>query len=200
MHSAKLRRRNGVVATALLALFAGMLGLAYASVPLYRIFCQATGFAGYTQTAERAPGPVRAGTQITIRFNADISRKLPWTFKPEQTSMQLALGESGLAVYRVKNLSSQRVIGQATFNVTPFAAGPYFNKIQCFCFQEQVLEPGQTAELPVTFFVDPKIADDPQSADITTITLSYTFFRAPDDPGATDKVSSKTDAVTKTVN
>jgi len=200
MQSARLRRRNAVVATALLALFGGMLGLAYASVPLYRIFCQATGFAGYTQTAERAPAEVRAGTRITIRFNADISRKLPWTFQPEQTSMQLALGESGLAVYRVKNLSSQRIVGQATFNVTPFAAGPYFNKIQCFCFQEQVLAPGETAELPVTFFVDPKIADDPQTADINTITLSYTFFRSPNDPGAADKVSSQAATAPKTLN
>jgi len=195
----KLRRRNRVVVTVLLGLFAGMLGLSYASVPLYRIFCQATGFAGYTQQAEKAPAQPRAGTAITIRFNADVNRKLPWTFVPEQMEMKLALGESGLAIYRVKNLSSQRVVGQATFNVTPFAAGPYFNKIQCFCFSEQALAPGETAELPVTFFVDPKIADDPQTADINTITLSYTFFRAPSDPAPPDKVSSAT-AKPNTVN
>jgi len=199
MRTARLRRRNAAVVSVLLTLFVGMLGLAYASVPLYRIFCQATGFAGYTQKAEKAPGQARAGTSITIRFNADVNHKLPWTFVPEQTEMQLALGESGLAVYRVKNLSGRRVIGQATFNVTPFAAGAYFNKIQCFCFEEQALAPGETAELPVTFFVDPKIADDPQTADINTITLSYTFFRAPSDTGP-DEVSSKTDKPTNTVN
>jgi cytochrome c oxidase assembly protein subunit 11 len=143
---------------------------------------------------------VVAGTSITIRFNADVNGKLPWSFAPERTEIRLALGESGTAVYRVKNLSSQRIIGQATFNVTPFTAGPYFNKIQCFCFQEQALAPGESAELPVTFFVDPKIIDDPNTADIHTITLSYTFFRAPDDAAAAAKVSSKADAATNTVN
>jgi cytochrome c oxidase assembly protein subunit 11 len=198
MRRANLRVRNAALVTVLLGVAAGMLGLSYASVPLYRLFCQVTGFGGYTHRADAAPAAV-PGSVITIRFDANVNGTLPWTFAPEQREVRLALGESGTAVYRAKNLSSQRMIGQATFNVTPFDAAPYFNKIQCFCFQEQPLAPGESAELPVTFFVDPKIADNPNTAGIRTITLSYTFFRATDDEAAAKKVS-KTEAKTNTVN
>ena len=177
--------RNRAVALLAMGVVAGMIGLAYASVPLYRIFCQVTGYGGVTQRAETAPEVV-AGRKITVRFNADVNSELPWRFGPEQREMTLAIGETGLAFYRATNLSARRVTGTATFNVTPFKAGPYFDKIECFCFTEQVLEPGQTVDMPVSFFVDPAILDDPDLADVHTITLSYTFFRAADDGAQAD--------------
>ncbi len=185
-------RRNRIVVATLVGVVVGMVGLAYASVPLYRIFCQVTGYGGATQRAELAPEPV-PGKSVTVRFNADVNSAMPWSFQPLQREITLDLGESGLAVYRVQNLSNERIVGTATFNVTPFVAGPYFDKIQCFCFEEQVLEPGASADLPVTFFVDPAILDDPETADIRTVTLSYTFFRVAD-PAPLAKVSSAADA------
>ncbi len=172
--------RNRAVAMLAVGVVAGMVGLAYASVPLYRLFCQVTGYGGTTQRAEAA-GEVIADRKITVRFNADVNSRLPWRFAPEQREMTLAIGETGLAFYRATNRSAETVTGNATFNVTPFKAGPYFNKIQCFCFTEQTLEPGQSVDMPVTFFVDPAILEDPDLADVHTITLSYTFFRAQTD-------------------
>jgi len=171
--------RNRTVALLALGIVAGMVGLSYASVPLYRLFCQVTGFGGVTQRAESAPEVV-ADRTITVRFNADVNSRLPWRFVPEQREMTLTVCETGLAFYRATNLSDETVTGTATFNVTPFKAGPYFNKIECFCFTEQVLEPGQSIDMPVSFFVDPSVVDDPDLADVHTITLSYTFFRALD--------------------
>lgn len=171
-----------------------MAGLAYASVPLYRLFCQVTGYGGTTQAALRAPTAV-PGTSVTVRFDANVNSGLPWRFAPEQKELQLKLGENGLAFYRVTNLSDRPIVGTATFNVTPFEAGPYFSKIECFCFEEQRLEPGASADLPVSFFVDPAIASDPDAAGIRTITLSYTFYRA---AGAAEV--SSVEAASGTVN
>lgn len=175
--------RNRAVAMVAVGVVAGMVGLAYASVPLYRLFCQVTGYGGTTQRAEAA-GEVVADRKITVRFNADVNSRLPWRFAPEQREVTLAIGETGLAFYRATNQSAETVTGTATFNVTPFKAGPYFNKIECFCFTEQALEPGQSVDMPVTFFVDPAILEDPDLADVHTITLSYTFFRARADGAA----------------
>jgi len=176
MTAAPPRRRNATVALMSLGVVVGMIGLAYASVPLYRLFCQVTGYGGATQRAEQAPAPV-PGTAVTVRLDANVNSGLPWRFVPEQPQVTLALGESATMFYRVENLSDGPVVGTATFNVTPLTAGPYFSKLQCFCFTEQALAPGESAELPVTFFVDPTILDDPETKDIRTITLSYTFFR-----------------------
>jgi len=162
-----------------------MVGLAYASVPLYRLFCEVTGYQGATKTALRAPDAASTAT-ITVRLDANVNSKLPWSFVPEQPEVKLALGESVTAVYRVKNLSDKPTVGSATFNVTPFDSGQYFNKIQCFCFTEHALKPGESAELPVTFFVDPKIRENPDTADIQVITLSYTFFRDGDESAAAE--------------
>ncbi len=175
-----LRRRNRKLLVSLFGVVAGMVGLAYASVPLYSLFCQVTGFGGTTQRAEAAPG-VTGGRTVTVRFNADVNTALPWSFRPEQTALRVRLGETGLAAYRAENRAAQPTVGTATFNVTPDKAGRYFNKIECFCFTEQVLEPGQSVDMPVAFFVDPALADDPAMEDVTTITLSYTFFRAKDE-------------------
>jgi len=179
------RLRNAAVAAASLAIVAGMVGLAYASVPLYRLFCEVTGYQGATKTALRAPDAASTAT-ITVRLDANVNSKLPWSFVPEQPEVKLALGESVTAVYRVKNLSDKPTVGSATFNVTPFDSGQYFNKIQCFCFTEHALKPGESAELPVTFFVDPKIRENPDTADIQVITLSYTFFRDGDESAAAE--------------
>ena len=167
-----------VLKTGLLALgLAGsMTGLGYASVPLYRAFCQATGFAGTTQKAEAAPGAVVSGKRVSVRFDANHAPSLPWQFAPEKTNEPVILGEREIAFFTAKNLSDKPITGRATFNVTPSQAGKYFNKIQCFCFTEQLLMPGECKDLPVTFFVDPKIAEDPNTREVTTITLSYTFF------------------------
>jgi len=164
--------------TALLAflLVAGMVGLAYASVPLYRMFCQVTGFAGTPRRAatDEAPGP--AGRMISVRFDANHSSALPWRFEPVDTHRSIAIGARNIALFTARNLSDRPVTGTATFNVTPSQAGQYFTKIQCFCFTEQTLAPGQEVQMPVIFFVDPKILDDPDARDISEITLSYTFY------------------------
>src|SRR5262245_7678075 len=189
------RLRNAAVAAASLAIVAGMGGLAYASVPLYRLFCQVTGYQGATKTALRAPDVASTAT-ITVRLDANVNKALHWSFAPETPSVTMPLGQSVTAVYRVKNLSNRPTVGSATFNVTPFDAGQYFNKIQCFCFTEHALKPGGSPELPLTFFVDPKIRDNPDSADIPTITLSYTFCRTGDESAAADAGSAEKPAAT----
>ena len=176
----ELRRKNRLFLAGLFGLVFGMVGLAYASAPLYALFCQVTGFGGTTQRAEAAP--VRqVDRSIKVRFNADVNQSLPWRFKPEQRELTVKLGETGLAAYQAVNRADRPTVGTALYNVTPDKAGKYFNKIECFCFTEQVLEPGQSVDMPVAFFVDPSLADDPAMEDVTTITLSYTFFRAKDE-------------------
>ena len=176
----RIRRRNRLFGIALFGLVAGMVGLAFASVPLYSLFCRVTGFGGTTQRAEAAPTRIVDRT-VTIRFNSDVNDALPWHFRPELREVKVKLGETGLANYRAENRSTTPTVGTAVYNVTPDKAGIYFNKIQCFCFDEQVLEPGQQVDMPVAFFVDPAMADDPNMEDVGTITLSYTFFRAKDE-------------------
>lgn len=167
--------RNRRTALLLSTIIAAMLGLTAASVPLYRLFCQVTGYGGTTQRAEAPPGEVR-GAPISVAFNADLSPGLPWTFRPMQRRIQARPGEEHLAFYEAVNHGDGPVVGRAAFNVTPFKAGPYFDKVQCFCFDEQTLEPGQRAELGVSFFIDPAILDDPDARSVHEITLSYTFF------------------------
>lgn len=152
-------------------------GLSFASVPFYRLFCQVTGFGGTTQISETGPAGV-IDRRMTIRFNADTDPALPWSFQPVQREITVRVGEQAIAFFRAANHGAEPIVGTATFNVTPFKAGGYFDKIDCFCFSEQRLEPGATADLPVTFFVDPAIASDPKLDDVNTITLSYTFFRS----------------------
>ncbi len=177
------KRRNARTGVVLTGIVAGMIGLSFASVPLYRLFCQVTGYGGTTQVAETAPGAV-AERVVKVRFNADIGPGLPWTFKPVQREIALKVGESGLATFRARNLSDKAMTGTSTFNVTPLKAGQYFNKVQCFCFDEQRLEAGQEVDMAVSFFVDPEILSDRNLDEVTTITLSYTFFRAPGDQQA----------------
>jgi cytochrome c oxidase assembly protein subunit 11 len=179
---ATLARRNGRTAMLAALLVAAMVALAFASVPLYRLFCQVTGFAGTTQRAESAAVPGAVGQMIGVRFDANVSRALPWRFEPVDTHRRIAIGARNIALYTARNLSDQPVTGTATFNVTPSQAGQYFTKIQCFCFTEQRLAPGEEVRMPVVFYVDPAILDDPDARDISEITLSYTFYPV-DQPG-----------------
>ena len=167
-------RKNARTARLMALLVAGMLALAFASVPLYRAFCQLTGFDGTPLRAERAPGAV-AG-QIGVRFDANINADLPWKFEPVQETVRIAPGARTQILYRATNLTARTTTGQAVFNVSPEIAGPYFSKIECFCFTEQTLKPGQSVDMPVVFFVDPKIRDDENTRNIDEITLSYTFY------------------------
>ena len=154
-----------------------MLGMAYAAVPLYQMFCQVTGFAGTTQRAAAAPEPEKVlDRTITVRFDSNITGGLGWTFKPVQRTVDVKIGESRLAFYQAKNISDVPLTGTASFNVAPESAGFYFSKIECFCFQEQTLQPGEMVEMPVSFFVDPEIVNDPDARHLTHITLSYTFY------------------------
>ena len=171
--------RKGLVALSLVGLVAAMVGLSFAAVPLYRIFCQTTGYGGTPQVAEAAPADVLDRT-ITIRFDANVERDLPWKFEPVQRVMEVRIGESALAFFRASNDSDEPVTGTAGFNVAPNVAGRYFTKIQCFCFTKQRLAAGESLEMPVTFFVDPKIVDDEGTKNISEITLSYTFYRSDD--------------------
>ena len=172
-------RRNLYVFAGLTAMVIVMNGFAYATVPAYRAFCQSFGFAGIPIVESSAPeaDAVLADRTVTVRFNSDIEPALDWRFKPVQRSVDLHVGETGLAFYEASNRDSTPVTGTATFNVTPLKAAPYFVKIDCFCFTEQTLSPGETTQMPVTFFVDPAIAEDQNLDDVTEITLSYTFFR-----------------------
>ncbi len=167
------RHRWVGIACAVIAV--GMLGMAYAAVPLYRMFCQVTGFAGTPQVAI-APSSSVIDKVITMRFDSNVSPELNWTFKPKDLSVDLKIGENGLATYVATNNSSETVTGTATYNVTPEVAGAYFNKIECFCFTEQTLKPGQSVEMPVSYFIDPAIVKDRDARHLTQITLSYTFF------------------------
>jgi cytochrome c oxidase assembly protein subunit 11 len=151
-----------------------MTGLAWASVPLYRLFCQVTGLNGTTQRGLAAPGAVNA--QVRVDFDANVSPKLPWTFRPENPHELVDVGARDMVFFTATNRSTRPVTGTATFNVTPAQAGKYFTKIQCFCFTQQTLKPGETARMPVIFFVDPKMLADPDARGIETITLSYTFY------------------------
>ena len=167
--------RNRRVAAIMAGVAVSMLGLAYASVPLYRLFCQTTGFGGTTQRAETLPRKA-SEKSVSVRFDANISGSLVWSFHPVQTAMNVKIGEQNMAHYRAVNTSGKSLTGSAVFNVTPVTAGAYFNKIQCFCFTEQTLKPGESVDMPVVFFVDPDMLDDPDTQNITEITLSYTFY------------------------
>jgi len=172
-------RRSAALAALLVA---GMVALGFASVPLYRIFCQVTGFGGTTQRVEaNLVSTAATGRMVTMRFDSNVSRELPWRFVPENNTERIAIGAREIAFYRAENLSSRPITGTATFNVTPLEAGQYFNKIQCFCFTEQTLQPGESVRMPVTYFVDPAILEDPDIGDVDQITLSYTFYPVDDE-------------------
>jgi cytochrome c oxidase assembly protein subunit 11 len=167
-------RKNARTARILGFMGAFMLALAFAAVPLYRMFCEATGFAGTPERATHAPGAVPG--QVTVQFDANVQPTLPWRFEPEQLSVNVAPGARTKIFYRAQNLSARAIVGQAVYNVSPDTVGKYFKKIQCFCFSEQTLQPGQKVDMPVVFFVDPGIKKDPDTKDVHEITLSYTFY------------------------
>lgn len=185
------RRKNRRVAFTCTAVFAAMVGLSFASAPLYDMFCRMTGFAGTPLRAKAAPGVTDPNeATVTVRFNADTAPGLPWKFQPVQREVTVKPGEETLIFYRATNPTARPIVGQASFNVTPEKIGQYFNKIACFCFEEQTLQPGQTVDMPVSFFVDPEILKDPKTRDVQTITLSYTFFRKPDETRLSDRGSA----------
>ena len=184
-----LKARNKRLSVILGFVVCGMVGLSFASVPLYDLFCRVTGYGGTTQKVAAASDAVLERV-IKIRFDASTNSALPWNFKPEQLEISLHVGETGLAFYKAKNNGDRPYVGTASFNVTPQKAGQYFNKIECFCFTEQRLNPGQEVDMPVTFFVDPEIAQNPNLDDVSTITLSYTFYETEDDE-ADKEVSEK---------
>jgi cytochrome c oxidase assembly protein subunit 11 len=179
---AQANRRIRLTAIAAFAVVAAMVGLTAASVPLYNLFCKATGYGGTTQNA--SAGQAHAtGRPITIRFDASIAKNMPWRFKPAQSQIKAHLGEEVLAIYTATNTSDKAVTGSAVFNVTPDKIGRYFNKIECFCFTEQTLEPGQSVDMPVVFYVDPALGEDDTTDEVQVITLSYTFYNITDRQG-----------------
>jgi cytochrome c oxidase assembly protein subunit 11 len=185
--------------TALLGIVACMVVLVAFSVPLYRLFCSVTGYNGTTQRASVAPDDIVKSRTITVRFNAELAPGLWWQFRPEQLSVDVHPGETKIIHYRAVNLSKEALTGTATFNVTPAKIGIYFDKLQCFCFTEQHLKPGESADLAVQFFVDPAIVKDKDADDVDTITLSYTMFRAKGDSGEPLK-STAVDSSANSVN
>lgn len=171
---AQKNARTGLI---VLAVVVGMIGLSFAAVPMYRLFCQVTGFGGTTQTAESLPDVVLDRT-MTINFNADTAQNFGWDFTPEMRRIDVQLGARGLTAFRARNPENVPTTGTALYNVTPLKAGKYFHKIQCFCFDEQTLQPGEDVSMPVLFYVDPAMNDDPNMNDVKVITLSYTFYPA----------------------
>lgn len=184
-------RKNRKVALMAAAAAAGMLGLGFASVPLYRIFCQVTGFGGTTMKITEAQAATIQSTDkvMTIRFDANVERGMPWQFKPVQNTDRVSIGARDMAIFTAKNLSDKPTTGTATFNVSPELAGRYFSKVQCFCFTEQTLKPGEEVRMPVIYYVDPKILQDPEVKDIDSITLSYTFHPTPDPQAEAEAVA-----------
>ncbi|NCP11562.1 MAG: cytochrome c oxidase assembly protein [Sphingomonadales bacterium] len=181
MTAATLDRSHRRVALIAAALVVAMVGLGYASVPLYDMFCRVTGFDGTTARAtvtEADSTTVLADKPLSIRFDSNVDRDLPWDFRPEHPKDTVSIGARDMAIFIARNNGSEPITGTASFNVTPVAAGKYFKKIQCFCFTEQVIQPGEQVRMPVLYFVDPKLLDDPDARDIEEITLSYTFHRS----------------------
>lgn len=174
---AELTRKNARLGLTVLAIVFTMVGVSFAAVPLYDLFCRVTGFSGTTQVAASLPDQV-VDRKITVKFNADTDRNLPWIFRPEEREIDIYLGQQGLTAYYAKNRTAKPVSGTALYNVTPLKAGKYFHKIQCFCFDNQTLQPGQEMTMPVMFFVDPALHDDPNMDDVRAITLSYTFYKS----------------------
>lgn len=174
-----LTRRNRRTALLAFGTVGGMVGLSFAAVPLYGVFCRVTGYGGTVQRGQEAPGA--SGRPITVRFAATTHPGLPWRFQPEQPAVTLRLGEEGVAFYSATNTSATPVTGISVYNVTPEKVGRYFHKVACFCFSEQTLGPGERADMPVSFWVDPRIAEDPNTSEVDTITLHYTFFRTLED-------------------
>jgi len=190
------QHKNKRTALIVSATVAGMIGLSYASVPLYQIFCQVTGYGGTTQVAKKPTNGSVLERRITISFDSNVASGLAWKFQPVQNKLTVRVGEEILAFYEARNDSDETTTGTATFNVTPFKAGQYFAKVDCFCFKEQTLKPGQVVSMPVSFFIDPSIAADKNAWDVHDITLSYTFFRS-------EKEKSKepvVDAITSSKN
>jgi len=190
------RRRNGTTVVLLISVVAGMVGLSFASVPLYRLFCAATGFGGTTQRAETAPSRIAAGL-ITVRFDAQVAPGLDWEFRPLKSVIAVHPGAQNQVFFRAVNRTAEPVTAQAVYNVTPAKAGIYFDKLQCFCFNSQTLSPGQSVDMGVVFFVDPDISTDPSTSEVRSITLSYTMFRAPETepPTASAAPRSRPDSV-----
>jgi len=174
------RRGNLIIAGIFVAVAIGMAGLSFAAIPLYRAFCQATGYGG-TPKIGAAVAPGGNGRTIRVRFNADTFPGLPWTFAPDQIEVTVATGDANLASYTARNKARSAVTGVALYNVTPEKAAKYFHKTACFCFNQQTLEGGQTMDFPLSFWVDPAIGTDPDTSDVKVVTLSYTFFRTLDD-------------------
>lgn len=181
--------RNKIVALSCAAGVASMVAMSFAAVPLYQLYCQVTGYGGTTQRADK-PSDVVLDRTITVRFDANVDPGLPWDFRPVVNTMKVKIGENALAFYRATNLSDKPVKGTAGFNVTPDTAGLHFNKIECFCFTEQTLAAGETVEMPLTFYVDPKLVEDVDAAHLTTITLSYRFY--PTDDNEEEKSAAAT--------
>lgn len=179
---ADLAQKNARMLSTVLLVVCAMVGLSFASVPLYSVFCRVTGWGGTTQVSEVLPSPDEIiDRDITVRFDGNTARDLPWNFRPEKISIKVKLGERGFANFIAVNRAQTPTAGTATFNVTPLKAGKYFHKIQCFCFDEQILQPNQKVNMPVLFYVDPKLHDDRNMDDVTTITLSYSFFKTDSD-------------------
>jgi cytochrome c oxidase assembly protein subunit 11 len=178
------KRSNTWLGAALVAVVAGMVGLSFAAIPLYKLFCSVTGYNG-TPKIGLAAAPGATAREVTVRFNADTNPNLDWKFAPVRPEVTLPLGEEQVAFYTARNLAGTPVTGIAVYNVTPDKVGKYFHKTACFCFNEQTLAAGQQMQFPLSFWVDPAMASDPNTADVRTITLSYTFFRSLDDAAKT---------------
>lgn len=172
----ELTRKNIRLGLSVVAVFFLMVGLAFASVPLYRLFCQVTGFGGTPQIGGTSAKVL--DQEITVRFNADVARDLPWTFYPEQKQITVKIGQQAVVSFYAKNNTDEPIEGMSVFNLLPETVGSYFHKVQCFCFERQTLEPRQEVHMPMVFFIDPSIVDNPDLRDLKTITKSYTFFRA----------------------
>lgn len=171
-------RKNARVALWLVAFVGVMAAASFAAVPFYSWFCKVTGYAGTTGRAEAPPADEVVDRMVTVHFDASIAPGMPWQFRPAQRSIEIRLGETGLAFFEAYNPTKEPVAGRAGFNVVPFSTGEYFDKIACFCFELQVLQPGERIDMPVTFYVDPAMLKDPEARDVTDITLSYTMYRA----------------------
>ena len=187
---APLQRRHRALAAWCFVLVVAMVGAAYAAVPLYRMFCEATGFDGTPRRAQRAPDHAIDKT-VTVRFDGNVSPDLPWQFGPVQTTMTVKLGENVMAYYRATNTSDRPIKATAAYNIYPEIAAVYFNKIDCFCFTEQALDPGETADLAVSFFIDPEVVRDKDAKHVTNVTVSYTFYPVATPPGVAGKQTSK---------